>query len=49
MLSHYKSMKNPTKGTIIDLVANNTCYADEMEQAVDLLVYLIAGHDVSFV
>ena len=47
ILHKHKENPNPTRGTIVDLVANNPCYENEVEQAVDLLIYLIAGHDVS--
>jgi cytochrome P450 len=49
IITNYQSMKHPTKGTIVDLIANNTCYANLDEMAVDLLIYLVAGHDVSSV
>lgn len=47
MIENYRTKTNPTKGTIVDLMVNNTCYANEHERAVDLLIYLLAGHDVS--
>lgn len=47
IITNYRSMENPTKGTIVDLIANNPCYANFDEMAVDLLIYLVAGHDVS--
>ncbi|KAG7354429.1 cytochrome P450 [Nitzschia inconspicua] len=47
IIANYRAMKNPTKGTIVDLIANNKCYANLDEMAVDLIIYLVAGHDTT--
>lgn len=47
IIAKYKANPNPLKGTIIDYLANNPCYANEDELAADVLLYLTAGHDVS--
>ena len=47
IIQNYRKNPNPTKGTIIDLIANNSCYASDDEVAADVVVYLVGGHDVS--
>ena len=47
IITKYKANPNPLKGTIIDYLANNPCYANEDELAADVLIHLTAGYDVS--
>eukprot|EP00536_Pseudo-nitzschia_multiseries_P014875 jgi/Psemu1/216151/e_gw1.781.11.1 len=47
IIAHYKAIPNPLKGSIIDYLFNNPCYASEDELAADVLLYLTAGHDTT--
>ena len=47
ILNQYKSNPNPSKGTVIDLIANASYYKSDLEIGADLITYLVAGHDVS--
>ena len=47
MLNKYRANPNPTKGTVIDLIANGSYYKSDLEIGADILTYLVAGHDVS--
>ena len=47
IIAKYKANPDPLKGTIIDYLVKNPCYANEDELAADVLLYLTAGHDVS--
>jgi len=44
---HYQRQAHPTKGTIIDLVANNDAYENDEERSADIILLLIAGHDTT--
>jgi cytochrome P450 len=48
IIGKYRATPNPIKGTIIDCLASNPCYANDDELAADVLLFLTAGHDVSF-
>lgn len=47
IIGHYRANPNSLKGTIIDHLVNNPCYADDNELAADLLLFLTAGHDTT--
>ena len=47
IIEQYRKNPNPLEGTIIDHLCKNPCYANDDELAADVLLYLIAGHDVS--
>jgi cytochrome P450 len=47
IIARYKTNPNPLKGTIIDHLVKNPCYANEDELAADVLLYLTAGHDTT--
>ena len=47
IIANHRSKTNPANGTIVDLIVKNNCYANDDERAVDLIIYLLAGHDVS--
>ncbi|KAL3919605.1 MAG: hypothetical protein SGILL_003675 [Bacillariaceae sp.] len=47
IVKNYKSNPNPTKGTVIDLIANMSCYKSDEELGADILTYLTAGHDTT--
>ena len=40
-------MKNPTKGTLIDHIAQNSNYESDKERVNDILIFLFAGHDTT--
>jgi cytochrome P450 len=40
-------MDNPTKGTVIDQIAQNTSYKTDKERVSDILMLLFAGHDTT--
>ena len=47
ILESYRAMDNPTKGTVIDQIAQNTSYKTDKERVSDILVMLFAGHDTT--
>jgi len=47
ILESYRAMDNPTKGTAIDLIAQNTSYKTDKERVSDILMLLYAGHDTT--
>lgn len=47
IISKYKANTKPIKGTIIDYLCHNPCYANEDEIVADVLLYLTAGHDTT--
>lgn len=47
IIANYRAQTNPLKGTIIDCLASNPCYANDDELAADVILFLTAGHDVS--
>ena len=49
IIAKYRSNPNPLEGTIIDYLSKNPCYANDDELAADVLLYLVAGHDVSII
>jgi cytochrome P450 len=49
IIEQYRKNPNPLEGTIIDHLCKNPCYANDDELAADVLLYLIAGHDVSII
>mmetsp|Transcript_19898 Transcript_19898/g.37156 ORF Transcript_19898/g.37156 Transcript_19898/m.37156 type:complete len:435 (+) Transcript_19898:3-1307(+) len=47
IMSNYRRIKNPTKGTVIDLIMNNPNYATDDERAADIVDLIVAGHETS--
>ena len=47
IIQNYRENPNPVKGTIIDCLANNPCYANDDEMAADVVMFLTAGHDTT--
>lgn len=47
IVKSYRSVDNPQRGTIIDLICSNPCYKDDIERSADVQVLLIAGHDTT--
>lgn len=47
ILESYRQLESPTKGTVIDLIANNKNYKSDKERASDVLVLLLAGYDTT--
>lgn len=47
IVKSYRSLENPQRGTIIDLICSNPCYKDDMERSADVQVLLIGGHDTT--
>ena len=47
ILESYRAMDNPTKGTVIDQIAQNTSYKTDKERVSDILMLLFAGHDTT--
>jgi cytochrome P450 len=47
ILQDYRQLEAPTKGTVIDLIANNPYYKNDDERAADIIDLVIAGHDTS--
>jgi len=47
IINKYKANPNPLKGTIIDYLVNNPCYANIDELAADVTLFLTAGHDTT--
>ena len=47
ILNFYRDMDNPTKGTVIDQIAQNTNYNSDKERVSDILVMIFAGHDTT--
>lgn len=40
IVSNYRSLPNPTKGTLIDLIANQSFYKDDFELGADVVTYV---------
>lgn len=40
MVSNYRSNPNPTKGTVIDLIANQSFYKNDLELGADVITYV---------
>jgi cytochrome P450 len=49
IISKYRANPKPLKGTIIDCLVSNPCYANDDELAADVVLFLTAGHDVSLI
>ena len=47
ILKSHRLMKNPTRGTVIDYIAQNTNYESDKERVNDILIFLFAGHDTT--
>ncbi|KAL3911045.1 MAG: hypothetical protein SGILL_007438 [Bacillariaceae sp.] len=47
ILNKYRANPNPTKGTVIDLIANASYYRSDLERGADIITYLVAGHDTT--
>jgi len=47
ILDSYKKLDNPKKGTVIDLILNNTKYKNDKERASDVVILLFAGYDTT--
>jgi len=47
IMQSYRTLQNPTKGTIIDLIMTNPCYKDDDERAADIMVLFVGGHDTT--
>ena len=47
ILTSYRALNNPTRGTVIDQIANNTSYKTDKERASDIMILLLAGHDTT--
>jgi len=47
IIGKYRANPNPIKGTIIDCLARNPCYANDDELAADVVLFLTAGHDTT--
>ena len=47
ILKSYRSMTNPTEGTLIDRIAKNTNYDSDKDRVNDILILLFAGHDTT--
>lgn len=47
IIQEYRSIPNPLKGTIMDLIVSNPCYENDYEIASDVLTYLTAGYDTT--
>jgi len=45
VLENYRSLKNPDKGTIISLIANNPNYKSDEERISDIITFYVGGHD----
>lgn len=47
ILNNYRNLKDPLKGTLIDLVAHNESYKNDNERVADIFITLLAGHDTT--
>ena len=47
IIANYRAKTNPVKGTIIDCLVNNPCYANDDEISADVVMFLTAGHDTT--
>jgi cytochrome P450 len=47
IIQSYRTLENPTPGTIIDLIMKNPNYKDDHERAADVLIMMIGGHDTT--
>lgn len=47
ILESYRKLEDPIKGTVIDRIASNALYKDDMERIADILILLVAGHDTT--